>query len=287
MPGLEKNNAVKLAGVVGWPVEHSLSPLIHTIWAHRARVNGFYIPVATPPDYDAFVRMMSSLQAVGFQGVNVTLPHKENALRYAVDASPAAKKAGAANMVTFGPDGPYADNSDISGFANALHSHLKPGQTIDNAMVLGAGGAARGVVLALHSIGITGITITNRTREKAETIASDFNLKLVDWTGRDDAVGDANLIINTTSLGMSGQPPLILDASRLSSKKIVADIVYTPVETELLRNAKVQGCQTFGGLDMLMHQAVPGFQSWFGGKAVIDDELYTELISELDRRSQK
>ncbi|MBL4620312.1 MAG: hypothetical protein JKX88_09480, partial [Marinicaulis sp.] len=161
-----------LAGVVGAPVDHSLSPLIHTIWAHRAGVNGYYIPLAVPPYYDDFAKAMDSLRVIGFKGVNVTLPHKEHALRYAATASPDATKAGAANMLTFGGDGPHADNSDIEGFANAVMGALGERAAPRSALILGAGGAARGIVLALKKIGVVDLKITNRTQEKAERLGA-------------------------------------------------------------------------------------------------------------------
>lgn len=276
----------KLAGVVGWPIEHSLSPLIHTIWAHRASIDGYYIPLAIPEAYEDFARVMDGLQAVGFAGVNVTLPHKEHALRYASEASPTAKKAGAANMLTFRNSRPYADNSDVAGFAAALQQALGDKKTPSRAVVLGAGGAARGVILAIQSVGVQSITLANRTRTKAEAIAKDFLIDVAEWRERNELLENAELIINTTSLGMSGQPPLEIDAKKLQSGMTVADIVYSPLETDLLRQAKARDCSVIDGLDMLMHQATPGFCAWFGGEAVVDDALRAELIQELERRRQ-
>ena len=287
MTSVKTHMSPKLAGVVGWPVDHSLSPLIHTIWAHRAGCDGYYIPVATPPTYDDFANMMDSLQAVGFKGVNVTIPHKEHALRYAGDASPIAAKAGAANMLTFGADGPYADNSDVAGFAAAFLQGCDRAQPLGRAVVLGAGGAARAIVLALQAVGVQEIIVTNRTRKKAEAIAHDLNTQVADWETRNETMRAANVIVNTTSLGMTGQPPLDIETSVFAGEAIVADIVYAPLETGLLKNAKAKGCVTIDGLDMLMHQAVPGFHAWFGGNAAVDDALRTELVRALDRRSCK
>ncbi|MEM9618433.1 MAG: shikimate dehydrogenase [Pseudomonadota bacterium] len=285
-PKQKPSTALKLAGVVGWPIEHSLSPLIHTIWAHRAGVDGYYIPLAVPGTYDDFVRAMDGLQAIGFEGVNVTLPHKEHALRYAGEASPTAERAGAANMLTFRNGRPYADNSDVAGFAAALQQVLGDKKPPSSAVVLGAGGAARGVILAIQSAGVQSILLSNRTRTKAEAIAKDLSVHVADWRERSGLFEKAELIVNTTSLGMSGQLPLEIDAKKLKSGTIVADIVYSPLETDLLKQAKACGCEVVDGLDMLMHQAAPGFRAWFGGEVIVDDALRAELIQELNRREQ-
>lgn len=274
----------KLAGVIGWPVEHSLSPLIHTIWAHRAGIDGYYIPFAVPPDYDDFARAMESLRVIGFAGVNVTIPHKENALRYADEASAIAKTAGAANILTFAADKTYADNSDVTGFAAAVREQAGGG-AIKTALVLGAGGAARGVVLALKELGATEIRIANRTREKAEAIAAASGAQVVDWKEKTETLAGADMVVNTTSLGMKGEPSLDLDLGALNADAIVADIVYAPLETPLLTDARAKGNKTVDGLSMLMHQAVPGFRKWFGGEATVDDDLRNALVRELERRS--
>lgn len=274
-----------LAGVVGWPIEHSLSPLIHTIWAARAGVDGYYLPIAIAPTYEDFAAIMAALRKVGFAGVNVTLPHKEHALRYAAAASDAAKKAGAANMLTFGADGPYADNSDIAGFAEAVKS-AGTLQDVKTALILGAGGSARGVAVALKELGASSITIANRTKEKAEALAEKFGLTAFDWASRSAAAGRADIIVNTTSLGMIGQPPLEIDLQGVKPGAVAADIVYTPLETQLLKAAAARGLKTVGGLSMLMHQAAFGFRAWFGAEAKVDAALETELIAELKRRGK-
>lgn len=285
-PEQKPSTTLKLAGVVGWPIDHSLSPLIHSIWAHRAGIDGYYIPLAAPEPYDDFARAMDGLQAVGFEGVNVTLPHKEHALRYAREASPTAEKAGAANMLTFRNNHTYADNSDVAGFEAALQQVLGDKKTPSSAVVLGAGGAARGVILAIQSAGVQSILLANRTRIKAEAIARDLSVDVADWRERSGLFENAELIVNTTSLGMSGQPPLEIDAKKLTSEMIVADIVYSPLETDLLKQAKARGCGVIDGLDMLIHQAAPGFRAWFGGEAIVDDALRAELAQELERRRQ-
>ena len=277
------NSEPKLAGVVGWPVSHSLSPLIHTIWAKRAGLNAYYMPVAVEPDFDSFARAMDSLRTIGFQGVNITIPHKEHALRYADHKSRDAQAAGAANMMIFRQNKAYADNSDIYGFRMAMTDAGSGGA--GRAVVLGAGGAARGVINALKQLGFSDILIANRTPEKAKRLAETFELEPVDWGERSNVLDGASALVNTTSLGMTGEPRLDIDLSNLNAGAVVADIVYAPLETPLLKQAKAKGCKTVDGLSMLMHQAVPGFRAWFGADAAVDDALRGELISELERRA--
>ncbi|GJL90638.1 shikimate dehydrogenase [Hyphococcus sp.] len=273
-----------LAGVIGHPVSHSLSPLIHTIWAKRAEIDGFYIPFDVPPTYDDFARAMDGLRAVGFAGVNVTLPHKDNALRYADTASENASRAGAANMLTFSDQGAAAGNSDISGFADAVRKQSSaPGKS---ALVLGAGGAARGVVLALKSLGVPEIMISNRTLQKAGKLAADFGLVVIDWQERTQSIEKIDILVNTTSLGMGGQPGLDMSLAGLKQSAMVADIVYSPLQTPLLKEAAAAKHKTINGLAMLMHQAAPGFRQWFGGEAVVDDSLHTDLVKELKRQGR-
>ncbi len=282
-----KNPKPTLAGVIGFPISHSLSPLIHNEWARRARIEGEYRAIEVASDYDAFATAMDELQAQGFAGANVTIPHKENALRYAYRASDAAKTIGAANMLTFG-DNAYADNSDSAGFKDALWANA-PGANIETAMVLGAGGAARGVVAALRDIGCKEIRITNRTREKAEALGKEFGLEVMDWSARLPGLDACDLLVNTTSLGMTGQPALEIDLADLRSNAIVYDIVYAPLETPLLRNARERGAATINGLEMLMHQARPGFAAWFGNRPYpvsprVDDDLRELLVGTLKKR---
>lgn len=278
------SNAPVLAGVVGHPVRHSLSPVIHTIWAKRAGINGYYIPIDVPPSYDEFARAMDSLRVVGFAGVNVTLPHKEHALRYADKKSENAQAAGAANMLTFSDAGASAENSDTTGFAEAVREQRsEPGIS---ALVLGAGGAARGVVLALKALGFTDIRIANRTMERAVALAEAFDLAVIEWGKRSQVLENTDILVNTTSLGMSGQPSLEMEIGALKPSALIADIVYAPLKTDLLRRAEENSHQTVDGLAMLMHQAVPGFRQWFGEEASVDDELRGELVKELNRRGK-
>jgi shikimate dehydrogenase len=186
-------------------------------------------------------------------------------------------------MLTFGAM-TLAENSDSIGFAEAVREKTKtPGKS---AFVLGAGGAARGVILALQSLGVADITITNRTKEKAEALAAAFGLSAIGWDRREDALAATDFLVNTTSLGMTGQPPLELSLETLRPGATVADIVYSPLVTSLLKAGKARGHKTVDGLSMLMHQAVPGFRAWFGGEGVVDDALRAILVAELKRRDR-
>lgn len=282
MPDLrEKPPLPRVAGLVGWPIGHTLSPLIHQIWAAREGLDAVYLPVAAEPGFAAFARAAEALRNAGFRGLNVTIPHKENALAYARAASPAAKKAGAANMLTFGPDGPYADNSDIEGFAKALAEVLRPGEIPSRAVVLGAGGAARGIILALKERGIGEIIVANRTTEKAARLAKEFGARTAPWEERARALAGAGLLVNATSLGMDGAPPLDIALDALPENAVVADIVYRPLQTPLLDAAQAQGLRTADGLAMLMHQAAAGYKAWLGTRAEVDAELRRRLEAAL------
>ncbi|MFQ5564553.1 MAG: shikimate dehydrogenase family protein, partial [Parvularculaceae bacterium] len=232
----------KLAAVVGCPVGHSLSPAIHNTWARREGANAFYIPVETGEDYDAFARAINALTTLGFSGCNVTIPHKESALQYAVRATGRAQRAGAANMLTFGEEGAYADNSDVEGFIRAAETVLTSAAPKGRAVVLGAGGAARGVVLALKEMRYAEIIIANRTHERAQALAADLgDVTVAVWKDRSAALEGADLLVNATALGMSGAPALDIDIDPLPKTAVVADIVYSPLQTPLLRTAGARG----------------------------------------------
>lgn len=269
------------AGVVGWPVAHSLSPYLHGIWAARAGVPAAYDAIPVEPGYAAFAESARRLESEGFAGVNVTLPHKENALRYVLErggaVSEGAAAAGAANMISFGEHGPSADNTDIEGFAAALFSALPPNDPRECAVVLGAGGAARAVVLALSKLGYKEIVIANRTRARADEVASRFGVTVIEWTRIGERLAGADVLANATSLGMKGAPPLELSLEPLRAHAAVADIVYAPLETPLLSAARARGLPTADGLSMLIHQAIPAFKTWFGAAAVIDADLRARL----------
>jgi shikimate dehydrogenase len=272
------------AGVIGWPVKHSLSPLIHRTWGARERRAISYEAIAVEPDDDAFSAAIERLAADGYKGVNVTLPHKERALQIADEASGEARAAGAANMLTFAKRRLLADNSDIAGFAAAVE---ETGRIPASALILGAGGAARGVTVALaRRLGVKTITIANRTRARAEEVARLVDADTIEWTSRAHALGDVDLLVNTTSLGMTGEPPLEIDLARLPRHAIVADIVYSPLETPLLAAARARGLAVTDGLSMLMHQAAFGYRAWLGNDAVVDADLRARLVAALDARGR-
>ncbi len=273
------------AGVVGWPVAHSLSPLIHRTWGAREGRAVDYQAIAVEPGDGAFRLAIERLIEAGFKGVNVTLPHKERALAIADEASGEARLAGAANMLTFGKRRIVADNSDIAGFAAALgETGRRPGA----ALILGAGGAARGVAVALHRrLGVEKILIANRTPARADGVARLVGGEAIDWADRGRALGRVDLVINTTSLGMAGEPPLDLDLSALRATAIVADIVYAPLETPLLKAARARGCAIVDGLAVLMHQAAFGYRAWLGNTAAIDADLRARLQAALTARGAR
>lgn len=281
--GDQARAAPKLAAVIGWPAAHSLSPLIHATWAAREGANAYYAPVAAAPTFEDFARVADGLKAAGFRGVNVTLPHKEHALRYASDASEEARAAGAANMLTFEESGAFAENSDIFGFASALNEIVGEKRS---ALVVGAGGAARGVVLALAKrCGVGKISVVNRTREKSDAVAALVGGAAIDWAKRDDALSGVDVVVNATSLGMTRHPPLDIDARAIDAGAVVCDIVYTPLETPLLKAARARGCRTVDGLSMLMHQAAPGYRKWLGATAEVDADLRARLEAALAARA--
>jgi shikimate dehydrogenase len=258
----------RLAGVIGWPVSHSRSPRIHGAWLERYAIDGAYVPLPVAPEN--FAAVVRALAAAGFVGANVTVPHKEAAFAICDSVADSARQAGAVNTLVFGPAGIAGHNTDGAGFmANLAACGISPGP----ALILGAGGAARAIGAALQEAGAT-VTFCNRTAARAEMLAAHLpGARTILWEDRNDALADVALLINTTTLGMTGQPPLAisLDAARTLA---VADIVYAPLETELLAAARARGFATAGGLGMLLHQAVPGFAAWFGVTPVVDADLF-------------
>ncbi|MGF1553090.1 MAG: shikimate dehydrogenase [Paracoccaceae bacterium] len=265
-----------VAGVVGWPVRHSRSPLLFEHWFARHGVPGRYVPLAVAPN--DFRAVFEALPKAGLRGVNVTLPHKEAALALADEASEAACAIGAANTVVFDPvRGRVADNTDGYGFAQNLRAGA-PGwdPKAGPALVLGAGGAARAILHALLAEGVPALRLANRSRERAETLADHFGrdrVETVDWSERATAVDGAALVVNTTSLGMTGKPALDLALAALDPGAVVTDIVYAPLRTDLLREAERRGARTVDGLGRLLHLARPGFRAWFGPDPTVDDAL--------------
>ena len=262
------------AGVVGHPVKHSRSPIIHGYWLEQFGINGRYDRYdVKPEDFPHFVKTLSEQ---GLQGVNVTIPHKEAAFLALDEATDRARRLKAANTLWFENGKLWGDNTDSIGFlANLDQGH--PGWDINakSALILGAGGAARAIIAGLQERNIEKITIVNRTRERAEELAlmSGGQVAIAEWSKLSFQLESADLVVNTTSLGMSGQPDLDLSLDPLGKNALVTDIVYVPLETNLLKQARLRGNPVVDGLGMLLHQAVPGFEHWFGKRPVVTDAL--------------
>lgn len=260
-----------LAGVMGWPIHHSLSPRLHGFWLQKHTLAGAYIPLAVAPErLGAAVR---GLPALGFRGANVTIPHKETVLPFLDALSPTAARIGAVNTILCRDDGTLlGDSTDGYGFLTALTQEA-PASQKDCAVVLGAGGAARAVVDALHQAGVREIRILNRSQDRAEALVAHLGCGRVFAWGDETALEGASLVVNTTSLGMLGHPPLELSLEALPAHAVVFDLIYNPFETPLLRAARSRGLNAVNGLGMLLHQAVPGFTAWFGVEPQVTPEL--------------
>ncbi|MBI1237962.1 MAG: shikimate dehydrogenase [Alphaproteobacteria bacterium] len=271
-----------LAGVMGWPVGHSRSPRLHGWWLQNYGIDGAYVPLAVPPE--RLKAAIAGLPAMGFKGANVTIPHKEAVLPFLASLDAAAEAIGAVNTLIVDETGAvHGRNTDVYGFAAQLDDAAPDWATATRAaLVLGAGGAARGAIFALGETGSIGeIRIANRTPERAKALIASLaphvksTLVAVDWKDLKSALKGADLLVNTTSLGMVGHPPLPLAAGDLHGGMIVYDLVYVPLETALLRAAHQAGARTVEGLGMLIHQARPGFHAWFG----IDPEPSPTLLA--------
>lgn len=267
------------AGVFGWPVNHSRSPRLHGYWLRRYGIDGVYLPFSTRPE--DLVAAIRALPRLGFRGGNVTLPHKERALDAVDELSPVARRIGAVNTLVVREDGSIlGDNTDGFGFLEHLRASAPGWNAQAPAIVLGAGGAARGIIVALLDAGVPKVTITNRTWARAENLATAIadhfdpaRIGLVDWEARNAALAHAGLLVNTTQLGQAGQSPLEIDLAALPTDAIVDDIVYVPLETDLLKQARMRGNKTVDGIGMLLHQARPGFEAWFGHAPEVDTTL--------------
>lgn len=271
---------IPLAGVIGSPVAHSRSPRLHQHWLRRYGIQGHYIPMdIASEDLEA---ALETLPKLGFIGVNVTIPHKEHILRLADVVSDRAALIGAANTIVFREDGKvHADNTDSYGFLENLR-HGAPGwiPNAGPAAVLGAGGAARAVTIALLDSGVEEIRLSNRTKTRAESLRQEFGTKIsvYDWVQAGNMLEGAATVVNTTSLGMVGKPDLRIPLDAIDKSAVVTDLVYTPLETHLLTVARSMGCQTVDGLGMLLYQAAPGFERWFGIRPEVDDELRKAVL---------
>lgn len=272
----------RLAGVMGWPVGHSRSPRLHGFWLDRYGIDGAYVPLPVRPENLA--QALRALPALGFAGCNLTLPLKEQAVALMDSVSELAQRIGAVNTVVVGADGELAgDNTDAFGFIENLRAGLTSWRAdAGPAAVLGAGGAARAVCWGLKDAGCTEIRLTNRNQARAESLAADLGsgTTVLPWQERSDALDGAALLVNTTSLGMMGQPALDIDLQHLPNAAAVTDLVYAPLETPLLAMARKGGHRVVDGLGMLLHQARPGFAAWFGTEPVVDTVLRRFVMAE-------
>jgi shikimate dehydrogenase len=277
------SGAARLAGIVGWPVAHSLSPGLHGHWLAEHNIDGAYVPM--PVRREDLASVLNSLRAVGFAGVNVTVPHKEAAFALCHEADEAARAAGAANLLVFQDDRILGRNTDSLGLAaslgETLGAEMLKGKSV---VVLGAGGAARAAVLALSTLGASEVSIVNRDRHRADTLAAAMKpfvsakLLVANWP---EAAADAVLLLNATSAGMHGSTALDIALEALPNSAAVCDIVYNPLETALLKLARQRGHRTVDGLGMLMHQAVPSFEAFFGVRPTVSPKLRALLEAQL------
>lgn len=284
MSAANDDQIIPRAGVIGWPVAHSRSPKLHGFWLKQHGLIGRYDKLPVPPeDLAAFIADLP--KEPGFRGVNVTIPHKIAVLPLMDHVDDTARRIGAVNTVVVQSDGSlHGSNTDAFGFIENLKADAPAGWKAANgpAVVLGAGGAARAVIVALLDAGVKELRLANRSIEKAEALAAEFGKAIlpVAWDDRAQAMAGANLLVNTTSLGMAGQPPLELALDDLPVSALVNDIVYSPLVTDLLASAKTRGNPVVDGLGMLLHQGRPGFEAWFGIAPSVTPELRDAVLAD-------
>ena len=272
---------IPLAGVIGHPIAHSKSPKLHGHWLKTYGLPGHYIPIDVAPEN--LETVLKTMPQMGFVGANVTIPHKERIMDIADQVTDRATLIGAANTLIFLEDGKIlADNTDGYGFIQNLRQGAPEWDPAAGpAVVLGAGGAARAVIASLLDVGVPEILLSNRTRVRAEQLRDDFGarVKVVEWVQAGNVIEDGATVVNTTSLGMAGKPELRVPLDGLNKDAVVTDLVYTPLITSFLETAQAKGCTTVDGLGMLLHQAVPGFERWFGPRPEVTDELRAVMLA--------
>jgi shikimate dehydrogenase len=268
----------RLAGVLGWPISHSRSPRLHGFWLARHAIDGAYLPLPVRPErFEAAVR---SLVDLGFAGANVTIPHKEAAFALCDEVSEVARRAGSVNTLLFREGRISGTSTDGFGFLESVREQAPGWHAAEGpAVILGAGGAVRSVAAALLDAGCPRLTLVNRTPARAEAIARDLSGPVEVATA--PPLAEAALLVNGTSLGMEGEPPLEIDLAPLPPHAVVADMVYVPLETRLLAAARARGLRAVDGLGMLLHQARPGFEAWFGVAPLVDAELREFILADL------
>ena len=274
------DSKIPLAAVIGHPVAHSKSPNVHGYWLRKYGLKGHYIPMDIEPD--KLADLLPRLADLGFVGANVTIPHKERVMEIADLITDRATLIGAANTLIFRKDGRiHADNTDGYGFIENIRQAIPDWNPKSGpAVVFGAGGACRAVLASLLDVGVPRIILTNRTRIRAEKLREDFGnrVQVVEWVQAGNVLEEADLVVNTTSLGMTGKPEMRVPLDGLRPGAIVNDLVYTPLQTRLLATAEDSGCRVVDGLGMLLHQAVPGFERWFGKRPVVDENVRAAVL---------
>jgi shikimate dehydrogenase len=276
--------AARLAGIMGWPIAHSRSPALHGYWLAENGIDGVYVPLAVHPD--RLEQALRALPALGFRGCNITIPHKQAALKVMDRVDAFARRIGAMNTVIVADDGTLeGSNTDVFGFRENLGEQVPdwrpPGAV---AVVLGAGGSARAVVAALGAMGVSEVRLVNRSLDRAEALALDLataetRITVHSWESRGNMLEGAGILVNTTSLGMDKEPPLEIDLAALPLPAVVVDIVYVPLETGLLAAARRRCHRTVDGLGMLLHQGRPGFAAWFGVAPQVTQELRRAMLA--------
>lgn len=275
-----------MAGVMGWPVAHSRSPIIHNHWIHQYGLKGAYGLFPVKPDN--LEQAIHGLKALGLAGSNITIPHKVDAIKHMDWVAPLAQRIGAINTIVVQPDGAlHGFNHDGFGFIESLREAQPTwGANAGPTVILGAGGASRAIVVSLIDAGATEIRLLNRSRHKAVDLAQEFGhpVTAYDWSERHDALADATLLVNTTNQGMHGEPALDIELSQLPTTALVSDAIYIPLETPLLKCARLQGNTTVNGLGMLLHQARPAFNAWFGVMPEVTPDLHKAVIDSLKKQ---
>lgn len=279
-----KRAFLKQACVIGWPIEHSRSPAIHGYWLERYKIDGNYTKRAVP--VEAVETFLASLAAEGLAGCNVTIPHKEAAFRLAGVREASATAVGAANTLWLDADGRLcAANTDTYGYMTYLTEQAEDWNRRNAPVsILGAGGAARAILYGFLEAGVAEVRIFNRSADRAEALANTFGprVKVMPWEQRSSASTEAAVLVNTTSVGLKGAGALGIDFTDFHPDCIISDIVYVPLETGLIREARRHGLRTVDGLGMLLHQAVPGFEKWFGVRPEVTNELYDLIAADIE-----
>jgi shikimate dehydrogenase len=276
--------AARLAGIMGWPIAHSRSPALHGFWLAEHGIDGAYVPLAVPPE--RLEQALRALPALGFRGCNITIPHKQAALKVMDRVDDFARRIGAMNTVIVMPDGSLeGSNTDVFGFRENLRERVPNWRAkAGAAVVLGAGGSARAVIAGLSALGVPEIRLVNRTLDRAATLARELavpetSITVHPWQSRAEVLSGAGILVNSTSLGMENEPPLDIDLAALPLSAVVVDIVYVPLETGLLAAARRRGNPVVDGLGMLLHQGRPGFAAWFGAAPLVTSALRRAMLA--------